>query len=79
MTRQLRLKRKHFTATRIHEDLHPLHVVIAIRGVVSECFNAREVLDAPTTGVQERLVNAKVVRVAMHVGNRLAEGNHLAA
>src|SRR5262249_59031740 len=73
----LRLIRKDLTATRIHEHLHPLHIVVSVRRVVAECFNAREVLDATTGGVQEWLVNAAVMGVPMHESDHLPEGKHL--
>src|SRR5262245_15373746 len=75
----LRLIREHLAALRIHEHLHPMHVVVAVRGVIAKGLDAGEVLDAAAFGVLERLVDSEVVRVAMHVGDRLPEGDHLIA
>ena len=43
--------------------------------VVAEGLHAGEVLQAPALGVQQRLVDAEVVRVAVHRRHRLAEGD----
>src|SRR5258705_4311929 len=75
----LRLIRKDLPTTRIDEHLQPVHVIVAVLSVVAESLDACKVLDATTAGILEWLVDPEVVRVAMHVGNRLAEGNHFVA
>src|SRR5689334_1498327 len=61
----------------VHTDLHPVHVIRTVGGVIAERLDAGEVLQPASRSVLEGLVNAEVVRVAVHVGNWLAEGDHL--
>src|SRR5258707_354889 len=71
----LGLVRKHFAAARVDRHLEPVHVVGAVRLVVPEGLDAGEVLDAPALGVEQRLVDPVVMRIAVHVGDRSAEGD----
>ena len=75
----LRLIREDLAAAGVHEHLQPVNVVVAILLVVAERLDARKVLEPPTLGVKERLVDPEVVRVAVDVGDRLREGDHLFA
>ncbi len=65
-------------AGRVHVDLKPIHVA-EVGLVVAEGFDACEVGHALPRAVQQRLVDAKVVRVAMDAGNGFAERDHLGA
>src|SRR5262249_50285684 len=75
----LRLISKDLPGSSVHEHLHPMDIVVAVRLVVAERLDASEVLQPAPLRVQERLVDAEVVRVAMHPGDRPAEGDHLVA
>src|SRR5437773_2956752 len=61
----LRLIREDLAAAGVHEHLQPVNVVVAILLVVAERLDARKVLEPPTLGVKERLVDPEVVRVAV--------------
>ncbi len=74
----LRFIREHLAAGRIHGHLQPVH--ISEGGlVVTEGLDAREVHDPLSGDVQQRLVHAEVVRIAVDVGDWFSERNHLAA
>jgi hypothetical protein len=73
----LRLIAEHFTALRIYNDFEPLHVVRAIRLVIAKGLDAREVFETPSLDIKKRPVYAEVMRVAMHIGDGLAKGDHL--
>ena len=68
MVHDLRFIREHLAAGRVHVDLKPIHV--AEGGLmVAESFDAREVGDAFPGTIQQRLVDAEVVQVAMQFRN----------
>ncbi len=53
-----------------------MNVIDAVLWVVAKSLYAREVFEAPSLGVQEGFVHAKIMRIAMHVSHWLAEGDH---
>src|SRR5262249_37850666 len=69
----LRLEREDVPALRVDEDLQPLDVVGVARRrlVVAERLDTREVVDPLPVLVEQRFVDARVVRVAVHVGDWL--------
>src|SRR5262249_57387271 len=69
----LRLERKHVAGLRIDERLHPVDVVHAVRRVVAEGLDAREVLQPSSLRVEQRFIDAEVVRVAVDVDDRPLE------
>ena len=75
----LRLVREDFAAAAIDQYLQSLHVVGAVRLIVAKCLNASEILQPAPLGIQEWLIQPEVVRVAVDIGNGLAERDHLVA
>ena len=84
----LRLEGKDFAAVGIHKRLHPLNVVeiaeIGVLGVytenvVAERLDAREVFKTSACRIEERFVNPEVVGIAVNVGHRFTESDHLVA
>src|SRR5262245_2963678 len=67
----LRLKLKHPPAAGVHQYLHPLDVIGAVRRVVPEGFEAGKVLESPPTHIEKRSVNSEVMRVTVHIHDRL--------
>ena len=59
------------------ERLHPVHIVESVGRVVAEGLHSGEVLEALARGVEERLVDAEVVGVPVHVDDRLPERDGL--
>src|SRR5262249_42448670 len=58
---------------------HPVVVVRSVRGVVSVGFEASEVFEPHALWIQERLVDSKVVRIAVDINYRLSESGDLVA
>ena len=75
----LRLVREDFAAAAIDQYLQSLHVVGAVRLIVAKCLNASEILQPAPLGIQEWLIQPEVVRVAVDIGNGLAERDHFVA
>ena len=75
----LRLVGEDLAAAGVDRHLEPVHVVVPVALVVAEGFHAREVLQPAAQGILERLVDPEIVRVAVHVRDRLAEGDHFVA
>jgi hypothetical protein len=63
----LRLVAEDFAAAGVNQHLEPVHIIGAVAGVVAEGLNAGKVCQAPSLGVDEGLVDAEVVRVAVDV------------
>src|SRR5262249_21358325 len=75
----LRLVGEDVAASRIHYHFEPLHIVGSVLLVVAEGLNARKVLEAPAQRILEWLIHPEVVRIAVYIGDRLAERDHLLA
>src|SRR5882762_7544218 len=73
----LLLIREHFPASRIHQHLEPVYVVVSVRLVVTESLDTGKVLQPLPQSVQQWLVDPEVVGVAMHIGYRPLEGHDL--
>jgi hypothetical protein len=56
-----------------------VHVVGAVRRVVTEGFDAGEVLEPSALRVKKRSIDAEVVRIALDIGNGFLEGDNLFA
>ena len=73
----LLLIRKNLTAAGVHQDLEPVNVIGAVLLMVAKRFNAREVFQSAALLIQERLIDSKIVGIAMHVDNGLLESDYL--
>src|SRR5947207_11773641 len=73
----LLLIRKNLTAAGVHQDLEPVNVIGAVLLMVAKRFNAREVFQSAALLIQERLIDSKIVGIAMHVDNGLLESDCL--
>ena len=71
--------REDLAAPWIDEHLDPVHVVVAVGLIVAKRFDTGEVLETTPLRVEEGPIDAEVMRVAMHVGHRLAEVDDLLA
>jgi hypothetical protein len=59
------LIRKNLAASRIHKNLHPMHIVvvagrIGLERIVAKCFDAGKVLQPPPLRIQKRLVQVPI-------------------
>src|SRR5882724_7736672 len=75
----LRLIGKDFASLGIDEHFQPMDIVDAIFLVITESLYTGEVFQALALGVEKRLINAEIVRIAVNVGNGLAEGDDFRA
>ena len=76
----LRLVGEYLSSFGIDQYFHPLHVVVSALCVIAERLDACEVLEPDEArGIHQRLVDAEVVRVTVHVRDGFTEGNHLCA
>src|SRR5215813_13461200 len=75
----LRLKGKHFAAVSIHQHFHPMDIVGAVCLVVAKGLHSRKVFQPASLGIEERFINPEIMRVSVHIGDRLLEGNDLVA
>jgi len=61
----------------LHGYFQPVHIIVSRFLVIAEGFDTREILYAEALRVHQRLVDAKVVRIAVCVLDGLAKRNDL--
>src|SRR5262249_15132006 len=64
-------------APRIHEHLHPLHIVVAIRCVVAEGLHAREVLNAAALEILVYTFGLKIFSSSVYLLWRAEPESHV--
>jgi len=72
----LRLVGENLATLWIDSHFQPVIIVGAVFLVIAECFHTRKVFQPLALRGEERPIDAEVMRVSMHVGNRPLERRH---